>query len=568
MMRNNLPMPALGKHALLGTLLGLACLSAAAQNNPVRDPNDQLLREQQEKLRQELLEQNSAGKIQQDSQPAAPAADDNAFPADIQATGPSFDIQHIQATGDSNLLSARAFDRITQPFVNHALAVEHINVLLDRINKALIQAGYTTSRAYVGGQNLKEGVLSITIVAGRIEAIVFNGAPATGVGAWLAMPMQEGDILRLRDIEQAVDQFNRLRRNNVQVLIKPGQTNGGSIVEFVNKEGPVARYNLGIDNQGSSNTGRARIQAGVDLGNVLGLMESITLGLTSSKETNAIYGLVSVPWGYNTISAVASISEYQNLIGDTALVYGRSKNFSLSLNRLLARDQNSKTALDISLSKRESTREVNNFALTPQAQTSLRVGVNRLTRFDTALGAGQWTVDVGLSRGLPILGADKDPDDLPKEAARYQFTKLDAAVSLDRPVAERLVYRSRVSALWSHQPLYSSEQLFAGGVSSVRAYPESFLGGDQGLVWRNELALAKTQPLWGSARYEPYVFADAAILRTVSDKRSRSIAGLGAGARIAYQGAFADLQLGRALRSPDGYEKQGWRVNASLTYQF
>ena len=549
MMRNNLPMPALGKHALLGTLLGLACLSAAAQNNPVRDPNDQLLREQQEKLRQELLEQNSAGKIQQDSQPAAPAADDNAFPADIQATGPSFDIQHIQATGDSNLLSARAFDRITQPFVNHALAVEHINVLLDRINKALIQAGYTTSRAYVGGQNLKEGVLSITIVAGRIEAIVFNGAPASGVGAWLAMPMQEGDILRLRDIEQAVDQFNRLRRNNVQVLIKPGQTNGGSIVEFVNKEGPVARYNLGIDNQGSSNTGRARIQAGVDLGNVLGLMESITLGLTSSKETNAIYGLVSVPWGYNTISAVASISEYQNLIGDTALVYGRSKNFSLSLNRLLARDQNSKTALDISLSKRESTREVNNFALTPQAQTSLRVGVNRLTRFDTALGAGQWTVDVGLSRGLPILGADKDPDDLPKEAARYQFTKLDAAVSLDRPVAERLVYRSRVSALWS-------------------AYPESFLGGDQGLVWRNELALAKTQPLWGSARYEPYVFADAAILRTVSDKRSRSIAGLGAGARIAYQGAFADLQLGRALRSPDGYEKQGWRVNASLTYQF
>ncbi|WP_395028228.1 ShlB/FhaC/HecB family hemolysin secretion/activation protein [Comamonas odontotermitis] len=556
----------------MGSLAGVLSLSAMAQNNPIRDPNDQLMREQQEKLRKELLEQNAAGKIQLDAEPAGGAVEDSSFPAGLQTTGPGFAIQEIHATGDSELLSSSHFAKITRPFLGQTLAVEHINVLLDRINKALIQEGYTTSRAYVGGQNLKEGTLAITIVAGRIEKLLFNGAPATDVGAWLVMPMREGDIFRLRDIEQAVDQFNRLRRNNVQVLIKPGETSGGSVVEFVNKEGKAARYNMGLDNQGSSSTGRARVQAGVDVGNILGLMESMTFGLTSSQETNAIYGLVSVPWGYNTISAMASISEYQNLIADTALVYGRSKNFSLSLNRLLARDQNSKTALDISLAKRNSTREVNNYPLSPQSQTSLRVGVNRLTRFDTKLGTGQWSVDVGLSRGIPALGADRDPDDLPKEAARYQFTKLDASASLDRPVGERIIYRGKLSAIWSSRPLYSSEQLFAGGVSSVRAYPESYLGGDQGLVWRNEFALAKTQPLWegwkGGIRYEPYLFADAAVLKTVSDGHSRSIFGAGAGARLVLQNAFADIQVGRAMKSPTGYQKQGWRVNANLTYQF
>lgn len=554
----------------MGSLMGLLSLSAQAQNNPIRDPNDRLMREQQEKLRQELLEQNAAGKIQVDGSPdAAAPADDKTFPAGIKTTGPSFKIQEILPTGDSQLLSASQFAQISQPFLGQELAVEHINVLLDRINKALIQEGFTTSRAYVGGQNLKEGVLAITIVAGRIEKLLFNGEPATSIGAWLAMPMKEGDILRLRDIEQAVDQFNRLRRNNVQVLIKPGQTNGGSIIEFVNKEGKAARYNIGLDNQGTSNTGRARVQVGMDVGNILGLMESMTFGLTSSQETNAVYGLFSVPWGYNTISAMASVSEYQNLIGDTALVYGRSKNFSLSLNRLLARDQNSKTALDISLAKRESTREVNNYPLTPQSQTSLRVGVNRLTRFETKAGAAQWTIDAGLSRGIPALGADKDADDLPKEAARYQFTKVDLSASLDRPLGERVAYRGKLSTVWSHRPLYSSEQLFAGGVSSVRGYPESYIGGDQGLVWRNEFALSKTQPLWeGGMRYEPYLFADAAYLKTVSDGRSRSIYGVGVGSRLVYQSAFADVLIGRALKSPDGYEKQGWRVNANLTYQF
>ena len=544
-------------------------LPAWAQNSPIRDPNDQLMREQQEKLRQELLQQNATGKIQQDGVPAAGAADDNRFPADIATTGPSFQIRAIQAAGDSTLLSASQFAKLTQPFVGHALAVEHINVLLERINKALIEQGYTTSRAYVGGQNLKEGVLTITIVAGRIEQILFNAAPVTGVGNWLAMPLKVGDVLRLRDIEQAVDQFNRLRRNNVQVLIKPGQTSGGSIVEFVNQPGKAARYNIGIDNQGAANTGRTRIQAGIELGNVLGLMEAMSFGLTSSQDTNAVYGLVSIPWGYNTISAMASISEYQNLIADTALVYGRSKNFSLSVNRLLHRDQNSKTALDISLAKRESTREVNKYPLTPQAQTSVRVGINRLSRFDARQGTGQWTVDVGFTRGIPALGADKDPADLPKEAARYQFSKLDMAASLDRPLSKRILYRGKLSGIWSQHPLYSSEQLFAGGVSSVRAYPESYLGGDKGVVWRNELALGKTQPLWeGGARYEPYVFGDAAYLKTVSDQRSRSLVGVGAGARLAYQRAFADIQLGRALKSPTGYEKQGWRINANLSYQF
>src|SRR5256885_9027154 len=81
--------------------------------------------------------------------------------------------------------------------------------------------------------------------------------------------------------------------------------------------------------------------------------------------------------------------------------------------------------MDLSFSHRKSERSVNNISLSPQTQAVLRLGINRLTRFQAGEGLGQWTVDAGISRGMPWLDTNRDPADLPREAARYRFTKLE-----------------------------------------------------------------------------------------------------------------------------------------------
>lgn len=553
--------------------LALSPMLVHAQPVSARDPNDQIIREQQEKLREEMLRRSAPASIEFEQPAAAAAGMDDRFPEGLQPQGPAFPIHTIRQDGMA-LLPEAVFARVTAPFVGRSIGVEHINVLLERVNRALIAAGYTTSRAYVGNQSLQEGVLSLTIVPGRIEQLLFNGTPVgpgddQAPGVHLALAMKQGDVLRLRDIEQSVDQFNRLRRNNVQVQIRPGTQPGGSIVEFVNQAGQAARYNVSLDNQGAAATGRLRVQLGLDAGNVLGLMESLGAGLTTSTETNALYGTFSMPLGYATLSAMASVSEYQNLIGDTALVHGTSKTYTLSLSRLLQRDQNSKTAMDLSFSHRKSERSVNNISLSPQTQAVLRLGINRLTRFQAGEGLGQWTVDAGISRGMPWLDTNRDPADLPREAARYRFTKLELSASVERPLGSLLTWRSRALGQWSRHPLYSSEQIFAGGVGSVRGFPESAVGGDKGMVWRNEWALQRSpQILGGQIRYEPYLFVDAARLSTVADSRSHALASAGGGLRIAFAGGFAELIAGKPLRTPSEMPKPGWRVNASLAYQF
>jgi len=552
-------------------LAAFAVQSAAGQSaQQIRDPNEQLLREQQERQRQELL-RRAPMRIDQQSSTQAPETSANIAPQDIVETGPVFTIHDIQSQGPK-LLSDAEFAKIVAPFEGQQLGVARINALLGRINRALIDAGYITSRAYVGAQNLAEGTLTVTLVAGRIEQLLYNGQPVSGesagmVGVRWAMPMRQGDILRLQDIEQAVDQINRLRRNHAQVQIRPGTEPGGSIVDFSNKPTDGDQYSLTVDRNGPSSTGRLRVQGGWEQGNILGLMESLSLGLTTARDTNAVYGTFSVPLGYSTISALASYSEYQNLIGDIALVYGRSVNYTFSYGYLLARDQTSKTALDVALSRRSSNRWIDNLALTGQNQTVLRAGVNRLTRFQTKRGLGQWTIDAGIARGLPWLNAGRDLADLPPEAARFEFTRLELSGSWELPLPANLLWRSRIATQWTRNPLYSSEQIFAGGPSSVRGFAESAVGGDRGGYWRNEWAY-KGQSVCGSAvPCEPYMFLDGARLTTLSDHRHHNMLGAGAGIRVAYAKTYVDAALGKPLRHPSDIPG-GWLVNLSATYQF
>lgn len=557
---------------LMTVLPALACAipQAFAQALEQRDPNEQLLRSQIERQRDELLRQAPVHiDTGQTAQPAPGTVD--TFPEGITEAGPTFMVGTIRHEGQL-LLTESEFARLTRPFTGRALGVAHINVLLERINQALVAAGYITSRAYVGSQSLAQGTLTITILPGRIEQLLYNGSPVDApghLGVRLALPMSQGDILRLADIEQAVDQLNRLRRNNAQVQIRPGTQPGGSIVEFANTPQGGARYSATLDNHGAAATGRLRIQAAMELGNVLGLMESLNAGLSTSQDTNAVYATFAVPWGYNTFAGMASYSEYQNLVGDAAIVFGTTRSYTLSFNRLIARDQHSKTAVDLSLSRRASSRAINNATLAPQAQTVLRAGVNRLARFSTRHGLGQWTVDGGVSRGLRALGASRDGPGLPPEAARYDFTKLEISGSLERPVTEGSVWRSRAAAQWSRRPLYSSEQIFAGGVGSVRGFAESALGGDKGAWWRNEWAWQKASPLWqGRLRYEPYLFLDGARLATLSDHRTRTLLGAGAGLRVAHAKGYAEIVLGKPLRHPQDMTDTGWRLHLSVAHQF
>jgi hemolysin activation/secretion protein len=564
---------------------------------PAQDPGQQLIDQQRDAERQRQLAEPPP------QVSVAPQGNDISLnipldtPVDqIPEPGPTFRVQRIVLTGTAGGPLARTavpqstLDAIAGAFTGHDIGSHRLNVLLRRLTNAYVSAGYVTTRAVLGPQNIGAGMLTVIIQTGRIEAFTVNGKPihrlatneSSAGGGWLtdagyanAFPASPGDPLRLSDIDQGVAQINRLRRNQASVQVLPGQAVGDSVVAITNPSGDRTYYTLGVDNYGSESTGVTRYRAGVEADNLIGLQESLSLNYIDTLESNALVGSVAVPWGRNTFSYTLSDSEYQQVIGSSALQYGRTLSHIFGWNYQLGRTQSDLTALNATLTWRRTDREVNDIDFDPLREAVLRVGGNWLHRFVLNDAQGNFTLDAGISQGLPWLGADHDGADFPRDYAHSQFTKFDATATWTVPLPKlggaALAYRGALGGQYTNVALYGNDQLYLGGMDTIRGFRSGDIAGDRGLYSRNELAWVNV-PVWHNGRIEPYVFLDAGRAELVAAPGFSTLAGVGAGLRMQWQWHSQQLSgeamVGRQLARPAAIGPKATLALATLNWSF
>ena len=163
------------------------------------------------------------------------------------------DIREIEVDGNTKISTTR-IKKIAQPYLNKCLTVDDINKILNAITNAYIDAGYITSGAYLitPQTKLNDGILQIKIVEGTITK--FTGI--TEAERKTAFPWVLGSVLNLRDIEQGLDQMNRLSSNHAKMEIKANEdANGTSQIVITNEKENPTSYSVYTDNLGSKPTG-------------------------------------------------------------------------------------------------------------------------------------------------------------------------------------------------------------------------------------------------------------------------------------------------------------------------
>lgn len=115
-----------------------------------------------------------------------------------------FDWLQEQADGHTQLADP-------DPVVGRCLGAQGVQVVIDRLQNALIARGYVTSRVLAGPQNLQSGVLVLTVVPGQIGEI--RWAPGAGQrgSRWNTVPARTGDVLN-----RALRALGRFRASRVQ----------------------------------------------------------------------------------------------------------------------------------------------------------------------------------------------------------------------------------------------------------------------------------------------------------------------------------------------------------------
>ncbi|MEE5078175.1 ShlB/FhaC/HecB family hemolysin secretion/activation protein [Pseudomonas alliivorans] len=471
-------------------LLAAAPLSVLAATTPgeqdlIRDRQDRLLEEQRRRL-EDL--KDLPGK---QAEPAAPVA-----PADTRC----FTINRIELKG-ADSLSAAERDKLIQPYIGQCLGVPQLNELLKVITDHYIEKGLVTTRAYLPQQDLSKGDLQVLVIEGKLEKL--HGAADSGLSAReLAMtfPGQEGTMVNLREIEQMVDQLNRLPSNQAQMELTPGEAVGGSDVVVKNTPQKPWRANLARTNEGQRSTGEQQWNAGLEWDNPLGLADQFSLrgghdAISDRQKASRNASLsYSMPWGWWTFSYLYSTSEYRSVAQASNIDFkqdGDSQNHQFRAERVVHRDALSKTSLNAGLAYLRTNNYVEDskLALSSNRITEAQFGINHGRR----IGSAFLNIDLGMQHGIGALDAQGSHDPGPGEAdARYR--KYTGTLSYLQPFqlwGEKLTFTSLATGQRSEDVLFSPQRQSLGGSSSVRGYKDQFLSGDSGGYWRNEVRLTR-----------------------------------------------------------------------------
>lgn len=541
--------------------LSFAALAVSAQSG--RDEGQRLLDERREQQRQsEIQRPTPAVSARPDS--SAPGVDNAVMPADLVESAPSFRIDTIVLLG-GRLLSDAEQVELTAPFIGLALGPRRIDLLLRRITGAYLERGYVTTRAYLGEQQLSSGRLVLNIVTGHIEDIVIDGEK-TPVGTAPAWPLVRGAPLRLADIEQSVDQINRLRSRRAEATIQPGQSSGGSVLSMDTHPEKPWRVALAGDNHGLAATGVERQRLSLEVDHLLGLWDSWSVTRVESANARSELFSVSVPFGYGTASYTYAHSKSRLELYEGMVSATENASHTYGWNQVLARSQSSRQALDLTLVLRDTRRQLGEFDLMPQQQSAVRLAGSHLWR-----GArGSFSADLGYSRGVRRFGGDGDIANLPASSPHNEFEKWDGNLLFAWNVLPVLAWRLQVNGQFSRTGLPGSEQIYLGGVGSIRGFREGGVAGDRGAFARNELqwlgALPPALPAM-AWRLTPYVFLDAGIARQIASREDQRLVSLGFGIRAGWKDVSADFNWGRPQAAPEGLSRQD-TLNVSLTLQY
>lgn len=457
----------------------LTASAIAAPLNP--GDRDYIQNQQQQRLQQDQQQRDALWNA---------VAPQGAPAGDLSASGPCFTVHHI-VIRNSTLISENQQQAITAPYINRCLNLTEINSLVHTISDWYMQRGYITSRAFLTEQDLSQGELVIPVLEGKLDEIRLDGQHPRSL--LMAFPGLEGKILNLRDIEQGMEQINRVRSAPVQIEIQPSPKAGYSVVNLTAKPEFPLSATLGFDNSGQKSTGVGQLNASLTGNNLLGLADRWFIsGWRSSafsdwRDAQNVQAGVSVPYGYGLLDYSYSWSNYHSSFVNNSFTWlSNGDNISHRLNGswVLFRNGDIKTGVQLGLNHYSSHNFLNNTLLQSSSRkiTSVQLGLNHTQK----MFGGVATLNPAFSRGMPWFDAESDAGkngDLPKA----QFRKWSISGSFQRPLANNLWWLSSVYGQWSPDRLYGSERLTLGGESSVRGFKEQYLSGDAGGYLRNEL---------------------------------------------------------------------------------
>ena len=526
-------------------VLSLASAVAVAQ---IRPDAGQILEQQREPLRLPPPADDDIRPRLPEPKPALPVS-------------PTLKVTVTQFNFSGNTLyTEEQLREVVQEFVGKELDFEGLNDAATKVRAYHRQRGYFLAQAYLPQQAIREGVVEIAVIEGRVGEIELQRRPATRLregllAGILRNHLKPGDIITETSLEKPLLLINDLPTAAVTSEIRPSNTIGAADLRVNVDQGVgLLNGNIELDNHGSRFTGAERLGGSLNVNNPLTIGDQLQLrGFVTTEDMYFERLAYLVPVGYWGTRLGASYTRFSYKLGEefaSLFATGDGVVKSVYAFHPLYRTRNTNIIGQFAYEDKRLTDRIDDPtqpSVIEHLIDSLKVGVVGDFR-DRLLGGGlnafSLTYTEGDLRIAPTAQFDADQNPTTGAQTAGTFRKWNYDYKRVNRVTDNASVLVALTGQAASKNLTSAERMSLGGPNGVRAYPVGEAAGDSGRLIQSE-----ARYIWPGVKvFEGDLTVSAHFdwgQVEVSEKplptetqNKRSIAGYGAGLSLGREGGF------------------------------
>jgi hemolysin activation/secretion protein len=370
---------------------------------------------------------------------------------------------------------------LSKKHINKCISKNMIKNMINDLSNHFFKNGYITTKAYLKKQSIKNGVLDIIILNGKIERVVNKKTNKTDSYLKTAFLGQSKNILNLRKLEGSLEVINRVPSMNAEFKIMPGNKVGKSIILVDMKETKPYILTVGVSGDSSLLDKDKDLTASFSYDNLFNINDIISYQYNSELIQKKYQGSdgneisYSFPLGeyiFNLSYANTSYKQGVNGENSTYLSNGETKTYIAKLSKNLFRNQNNKLDASFEIRNKHTKNyfESQLLDVSSYITTTFRTNINHTIYKKW----GQVNTIVSYENGKPWFGARTDSEHETQEV--LGFKKYILSSNLQTEFLNFFKLNSNFSMQYSKDKLFSDNRLTLGSKHTVRGHKSTIYG--------------------------------------------------------------------------------------------
>ncbi len=396
----------------------------------------------------------------------------------------------------NTLIGADQLNSALAAFVNRPLTLAQLKEAADVVTAIYRDAGWTV-RTFLPKQEIEGGMVTLQIVEAVFGGAFVQGQAPQRIEASRLVQMAEANLakgqpLHANDLDRALLLLDDLPGVSVAGNLAQGQNDGETNLAISAIDDALLNGNTTLDNYGSRATGTERLSLNLNLNSPARMGDLLSANLMKTQGTSYARGSYSLPVGNNGARAGihASSLTYKVLTSyDPAAsgTHGTADTAGLDASYPLLRSQLNNVNLTWSYDDKKLENYATNILSSNYTIKASSVGLSS-NHIDNWGGGGSTYTFATVTQGrVNNAGSANAPADTDGARTAGEYSKLNLNLNRLQSITADLSFYAALSAQAASKNLDSSERMYLGGATGVRAFPASEGGGAAGRTATLEL---------------------------------------------------------------------------------